>query len=111
VVRGYEHCIFPSNMNEVPSEAYHLYSDVAMAAHAARDDENWALNKEQIDIMKEVMGEQQCAEFLKANTEDGKKPKGNGLMFYFKLRDWMASKKLFLNAKLRRADSVRDDSI
>lgn len=110
VVRGYEHCIFPSNMNEVPSEAYHLYSDVAMVAFSDRDGK-WQLDDDQLKIMKETMGDKECSSFLAENTSDGKKPKGNGLQFYFKLRDWMESKGLFLKAKLRRADSVRDNSI
>lgn len=111
VVSGYEHCIFPSNMDEVPAKAYYLYTDVAMVAHAARDNQDWALNKEQLATMTEVMGEKECAAFLKAHTTDGKKPKGNGLAFYFALRDWMASKKLFIKAKLRRADSMRDETL
>jgi len=111
-VRGYEHCIFPGGINnEVPGSAYYLYSEVALAAHAARDDKDWKLTDAHLDIMKKVMGEAERAKFLKANTEDGKKPKHNGMVFYFQLRDWMEEKGLFLKAKLRRAESMRDDKL
>lgn len=111
VVSGYEHCIFPSYMNEVPGAAYALYSKVALDAHAGRDNAKWQLSADHLAIMNKIMGKEDAAKFLKEHTTDGKKPKGDGLVFYFELRNWMERKGLFLKAKLRHADSMRDLSI
>lgn len=59
--------------------------------------------------MKKGMGDSAVDAFVKKHTDSGTAQKGR--RFYYALRDWMEAHKLFMPAKLRRADSARAPSL
>ena len=111
-VSGYENCIFPGYADgyEVSPIAYSLYTKVYQPVMEARPSAGtYQVSNEQLEIINKIMGKD-AVWFLKTTTIT----KGNSVFvdhwhsFTVDITDWMYKKKYYiLNARLRRANSVR----
>ncbi|MFO0575740.1 MAG: DUF4157 domain-containing protein [Polyangia bacterium] len=113
-VLGYEHCIFPNGRNntEVASRGYALYTQVLMAIDQQRfRHRNYQLSPQQLNLINSTLGARE-AQTLLYMAPNGLLPYTNFSRFMTDLQMAMTRQGLlFLDARLRRANSVQLNNI
>lgn len=113
VVRGYEHCIFPTDSGahyEIASAGYKLYTEVVQKLDAAfRENADYTLSAEQIKYIKEGLGEK-GEEILKQYADATGQVKDVYHLFCELSRAFKDSPLFHSEARLRRGSSVRVQS-
>lgn len=113
-VSGYEHCIFPNGRNntEVASRGYALYTQVLMAIDQQKfSRRDYQLSPQQLNLINNTLGARE-AQTLLYMAPNGLIKHLNFSRFMTDLQMAMVRQRLlFLDARLRRANSVQLNNI